>query len=316
MGKVYTRSGDDGTTSLYGGSRIGKDSLRVGAYGNIDSANVSIGLAKAHISNSIYRDLLEVCQLKLFEIAAEVSSDEKGKKKLQGRIKEKDIAFLEEAIDVLSKDLQEQNFFSIPGHSKTSSFLHLARVDVRRGERGLVELSRTEEVSGYNLKYLNRLSDLLFVLSRVVDEKQEGQDQDRTGTSKVSMARAIERACFEKAKEISVPMAVAVTDEKGQVISFGVMDDTLEISYDLAKDKAYTAAVLRTETEKLKDLTGPQGSLYGLERKDRIVVFGGGVPLFQEGKLIGAIGVSGGSVEEDVLVVKAGEKAFMKGDRL
>lgn len=316
MGKVYTKTGDDGTTSLYGGSRIGKDSLRVGAYGNIDAANVSIGLAKAHINNPIYRDLLEVCQLKLFEIAAEVSSDEKGKKKLQGKIKEKDIAFLEEAIDVLSKDLEERNFFSIPGHSKKSAFLHMARVDVRQGERGLVELSRTDEVSAYNLKYLNRLSDLLFVLSRMVDEEQEGQDQDKTSTCMLSMARAIEKACFEKAKEISVPMAVAVTDRRGKVISFGVMDDTLEISYDLAKDKAYTAAVLRTDTENLKKLTGPQGSFYGLEAKDHIVVFGGGVPLFQEGKLVGAIGVSGGSVEEDILVVKAGEEAFKKGDRL
>ena len=318
MGKVYTKTGDNGSTSLYGGTRIGKDSLKVDTYGRIDTANASIGLAKAHLRNPLYRDLLEVCQLKLFEIAAETASDSQGKKNLRGQIKEEDISFLETAIDELSQGLEDRNFFSIPGHSKKSAFLHMARTDVRLGERGLVELAKTEEVSSYSLKYLNRLSDLLFILSRVVDEKEEVPgEKSESGVTSVILegAREIEKACFQKAREISVPMAVAVTDAKGTLVSFGVMDNTLGISYDLAKDKAYTAALLRTDTEKLRDLTNPQASLYGLQSRDRIVVFGGGLPLFHKGPLIGAVGVSGGTVEEDMLVVKAGEESFMKGDR-
>ncbi|MDO5038042.1 MAG: cob(I)yrinic acid a,c-diamide adenosyltransferase [Tissierellia bacterium] len=316
MAKIYTKTGDQGDTGLYGGSRIGKDSLRVNTYGKIDTANASLGLAKAHLKNKLYRELLEVCQLKLFEIAAHVASDPQGRAKLSSRIDQKDLALLEGAIDILSQKLEERNFFSVPGQSKESAFLHMARTDVRLAERGLVELSRTEELGANQLKFFNRLSDLLFVLSRAVDELDDEEEKDlgQGGPSRLSWARKLEAACFEKAKEIGVPMAVAISDDKGNLISFGVMDKTLGVSYDLAKDKAYTAALLRMDTEKLRDLTKPGASLYGLEARDRMVVFGGGLPLFKGGKLLGALGVSGGSVQEDRLVAKAGEQAFMEGE--
>lgn len=316
MTKVYTKTGDKGTTGLFGGTRIGKDSLRVETYGSIDTANASIGVARSHIHNKTYHDLLKTCQLQLFEIAALIASDEKGLELLNSSIGKKDVEYLEASIDILSQDLSERNYFSVPGKSKQSSFLHQARVDVRQAERRLIALSHQEKVAEILIQYMNRLSDLMYTLSRVVDEVHQINDpvEAKLSTKMLLRARDIERACIEKAKEIGVPMAIAISDKHGEIVSFGVMDETMDVSYSLAKDKAYTSAVIRMETSELGMLTQPGQSLYGLENKKHIVVFGGGIPLFSHGKIIGAIGVSGGSVEEDIQVAKAGEAEFLRGN--
>ena len=314
MVKVYTKTGDKGETALFGGTRIAKDSDRVDTYGTIDRVNVSIGLAKAHIHDQILKDLLEICQLKLFEMAAEVASDPQGLEKLGGRLDEKDVTFLEEAIDELFIELDEKKYFSVPGQSVESAFLHKARVDVREAERKLIALGRKETINEFSVKFLNRLSDLMFTISRYVDEV-EPKNSSATGSKKLVHAREIEQACLKKAEELNVPMAVAITDKHGALISFGVMDDTLDVSYELAIDKAFTAAQIRKETSELSKITRPGDELYGLESRERFVVFGGGIPLFSDGQLVAAIGVSGGSVEEDIQVAKAGEKAFLGGDK-
>lgn len=173
MAKVYTKTGDNGETGLYGGSRVQKDSLQVNAYGSIDKTTVSIGVAKAHIEDEKLKNLLEKCQVKLFDIGALLASDENGRAKLTSKITEEDVLFIEESIDKLNEKLEAHNFFAIPGATVAGSFAHMARVDVRQSERKVIEYSRTQEIPAVNLKYLNRLSDLMFIVARVLDEKAE-----------------------------------------------------------------------------------------------------------------------------------------------
>ncbi len=132
--------------------------------------------------------------------------------------------------------------------------------------------------------------------------------------SQVTLDAATEMvaAAEERAEEIGVPMCIAVLDGGANLVAFHRMDDALLASIDIARDKAYTALTLKMPTEELAELAQPGEELYGIEATNdgRIVVFGGGIPIEGEGEPIGAIGVSGGSVEEDVTVAEAGLEAF------
>ncbi|UMZ73459.1 heme-degrading [Natranaerofaba carboxydovora] len=121
----------------------------------------------------------------------------------------------------------------------------------------------------------------------------------------------IEKAS-KKAKEINVPMVIAVVDSAGHLKAFKRMDDAILASIDIAANKAFTAAACKAKTEDLSELANPGGELFGINTTNngRIVTFGGGIPLAKDGEIIGAIGVSGGSVEEDVTVAKAGVEAL------
>lgn len=311
MGKVYTKTGDRGNTTLYGGTSVPKDSIRVRTYGSVDEANVATGIAKAKLSDSVLRQLLEVIQLKLFQVAAEIASDEEGRERIRNKIDEDDVVFLEKAIDEISSDLSTKHYFMIPGKSEKSAALHGARVAVRRAERELIGLSQVKPVRDALKKYLNRLSDLFFVLSRYVDEREEG-----SGSFKeldLESTYEIEKICQKKAREIGVPVAIAFVDSAGRLIRFSRMKDTLLESSELAINKAFTAISLKMSTEDLADVAKPGESLYGIENGNRMVIFGGGIPLYRDGKPIGAIGVSGGTVDQDVSVATCGASYFQNG---
>ena len=163
--KIYTKTGDAGDTSLYGGTRIGKDSLRVWCYGSVDEASCALGMAAVHLHDKNIKEIIRQIQYKLFVVGAELASDEKGIEKLKERIKEKDIVYLESLIDDFSGKLEAKTSFTIPGKSVPSALLHIARTTVRKTERYVVALSKDESVSLLILQYLNRLSDLLYVLA-------------------------------------------------------------------------------------------------------------------------------------------------------
>ncbi|WP_230867197.1 GlcG/HbpS family heme-binding protein [Iocasia frigidifontis] len=127
----------------------------------------------------------------------------------------------------------------------------------------------------------------------------------------LSMAEKIIEECIVMAKKINIPMVIAVIGFDGQLICLKKMDEALPISIELAPKKAYTAYALKMSTAKLANLAGPEGELYGLENScSNIVIFGGGIPLISQGKMIGAVGVSGGNVEQDIQVAEAGVKYF------
>ncbi len=169
LDKIYTRGGDKGSTSLGDGSRVDKSSTRIKAYGEVDEANSSIGIAVAFSSSKIKNTLLAI-QNDLFDVGADLCFPTQEKKKLT--ILSNRVVFLEDEIDKLNKDLSKLESFILPGGTKSSSFLHLSRSLVRRAERSIVELDKGEEVNPNVIKYINRLSDFLFVAARFENKKE------------------------------------------------------------------------------------------------------------------------------------------------
>ena len=172
MAKVYTKNGDKGTTTLYGGSKVKKSSPRVEAYGAVDEANTFIGVAACYINNEELQALLRICQNKLFIIGAELASDERGKRMLKERIIAVDAEQLEKLIDAFSAGLEDSSPFQLPGRTVRSAHLHVARTAVRRAERRIFAIKEEAGVSNDVVVYMNRLSDFLFIMTRVVDEME------------------------------------------------------------------------------------------------------------------------------------------------
>lgn len=174
--KIYTKTGDEGQTSLFGGERVSKDHLRIQAYGSIDECNAVLGLAQNSNSSSILKSLLQQIQNQLFVVGADLASPESTSN--QQVVKGKDVQFLESNIDILENSLEPLKTFILPGGTQTASFLHLARTICRRAERHVVSLKNLEENADFSLvlKYLNRLSDLLFVASRFANKQEDIKD--------------------------------------------------------------------------------------------------------------------------------------------
>ena len=162
LSKIYTRTGDDGSTGLGDGSRVAKDSLRVNAYGTVDEANCCIGLILASEVPDDIRDLLIHIQHQLFDLGGELCIPG------HAAIFDADIDALEARLDHYNEDLPPLKEFILPGGGEASARCHIARTVVRRAERETVSLAREESVRPQAVHYLNRLSDLLFVLARVL----------------------------------------------------------------------------------------------------------------------------------------------------
>lgn len=172
--KIYTKTGDDGRTALFGGGRVNKDDLRVSAYGDVDELNAVIGLARSTEMMPRIDEVLAPVQRDLFAIGALLATPhpEEHKKQLEkARISDKRIAQLEQAIDDGEEELEPLKAFIMPGGTHKASALHVARTVCRRAERAVVRLRKSEEVPPIVVIYLNRLSDLLFVLARVANHR-------------------------------------------------------------------------------------------------------------------------------------------------
>ena len=165
--RLYTRKGDDGTTALSGGQRVAKDSLRVTAYGTVDELNAAIGLALASGLTVALVEPLQAIQNELFHLGSDLSFREADKEKVDiPKIEGRHIEQLEKLVDRYVEEVGPLQNFILPGGSMGAAHLHLARTICRRAERVVVTLAREEAVGTYVLQYLNRLSDLLFVMAR------------------------------------------------------------------------------------------------------------------------------------------------------
>ena len=169
--KIYTKTGDTGETGLYGGTRVPKDSIRVEAYGTIDEINACVGLAKSQIQDEEVRVILYRIQNELFDLGADLATMDTHRKSESFRITSDLTAALEREVDRSQVELSPLRHFILPGGCSGSAALHLARTVCRRGERCIVSLAKTEVVNPEILRYLNRLSDLLFVLARLVNHR-------------------------------------------------------------------------------------------------------------------------------------------------
>lgn len=162
LSKIYTRTGDDGSTGLGDGTRVAKDSARVTAYGTVDEANSAIGLLLAADMGEDIRDLLTTVQHQMFDLGGELCIPG------HAAIVDGDIDSLEQHLDHYNEDLPPLKDFILPGGGEAAARCHLARTIVRRAERDTVTLSHHDAVRPEAIRYLNRLSDLLFVLARVL----------------------------------------------------------------------------------------------------------------------------------------------------
>jgi cob(I)alamin adenosyltransferase len=175
LSKIYTRTGDDGTTALGSGRRVSKFDLRVECYGTLDETNAAIGLARLHTRSDPALDaMLARIQNDLFDLGAELCYPDESKD-ARGRLSVSDaqVERLESEIDALNRELQPLRSFVLPGGTPAASFLHLARTISRRAERLMVALAArpNEPVGASALRYINRLSDFLFVAARYANDK-------------------------------------------------------------------------------------------------------------------------------------------------
>lgn len=172
--KIYTKTGDDGTTGLVGGSRVKKFDIRLEAYGTVDELNASIGLLRSYPLTEAVTNLLVQIQNKLFNIGSQLASDKKGEAFTEGlAITEEHTKVLEDAIDKFENTLPALTQFILPGGEPSVAQCHVARTICRRAERRILEFSAVSAVQTEIVKYINRLSDFLFVLSRkLANEKK------------------------------------------------------------------------------------------------------------------------------------------------
>lgn len=190
--RVYTRTGDAGETGLVGGKRVAKDSQRIEAYGTIDELNSIVGLARAfneekldeHDAHRFLDVVLRKIQDELFDLGSELATPADFYQPGMYRVGERQVEKIEQLIDECQKSLRPLKSFVLPGGGKIGAYLHQCRTVCRRAEREILRLSRMEEISEWPLKYVNRLSDLFFVLSRWISKQ--------TGAKEYLWQRALE----------------------------------------------------------------------------------------------------------------------------
>lgn len=177
LNKIYTRTGDDGSTGLVDGSRLSKSALRVRAYGDVDETNAVIGLVRLHLENRKIDDMLSRIQNDLFDLGADLATplpkEGEADSEYALRMVESQVTRLEVELDDLNKDLQPLKSFVLPGGHAPAAYLHQARTVCRRAERVCVALGEVDEVNPQAIQYLNRLSDFLFVAARWTNDQGE-----------------------------------------------------------------------------------------------------------------------------------------------
>lgn len=331
---IYTKTGDKGTTSLFDGTRVKKNSLRVETYGTFDELNAQLSIAEKVALNKEIKEKLNKMQHQLFYLSAEIATKDTAKLSLKSTlINENDIKELEQVIDKYSSSLPKVDYFVLPGSSLSAAQIHLSRTVCRRAERLLNELSEKEDIREVLLVFTNRLSDCLYMFARIEDrevmidglvneiiKRYELLNKPSSNTSEVFTFDKVEeiiKVCIAKAKQINVPVSISIVDKSAQQIAFYKMPDCLLVSSALAYKKAYTSVAMKSATHTLQKATQPGSELYQIETScdGNIVTFGGGFPLYDKKQnILGAIGISGGSVEEDITIALTGKQVFEDGE--
>ena len=180
--KIYTRTGDDGTTGLLGPGRVLKCAPRVEAYGSVDELNAALGVARAHDTQGWLAGELEALQSRLLSLGAELAAADPASLGTLERIADADVTACERLIDRLEADLPPLTRFILPAGSLLAAQLHFARTVCRRAERRLVELQREETIEPVLVRYLNRLADLLFVMARSANRRAQVAESEWRGS--------------------------------------------------------------------------------------------------------------------------------------
>lgn len=317
--KLYTMTGDAGLTDTLDGRRISKSDLLVELIGTMDEFTSSLGMARAIVDDDEIGPSIIELQRDLLLFNAELSGGTRF-------ISDPKIKDIEKQIDQLQGITGEFHGFILPGDDPGAAALDIARTVVRRAERIAVGLREEDRIQPLQLIYINRLSDLVYSMARVVEYKARVKEivrrvvekleliQSRSGDEKLTLEKA-KRLALEiekKAQESGVCVVVAIADEGGNLMLMHRMEDAFIASVDIAINKAYTCVALKMTTEEVGKLSQPGSPLYGLQytNQQRIVVFGGGVPLKLQDKVLGGLGVSGGTAEQDTRLAEYGAQLF------
>lgn len=323
MANLYTKTGDGGTTALVGGKRVSKTSLRVESYGTVDELCSMLGCAYVQARDEYVRSSVHAIQKRLFALGAELASDEDTASTLKDRISDDDVSWLEGVVDTCTETVGKQTAFVVPGVDEASAALHVARTIARRAERRTVALAQEDCVRDVLARYLNRLSDALYALARFQEElHKRGELRERVahiveerladGTAgdlppfSLDVLREMAERARRRSREIGVPIVFSAVDCGGNLVLLERMEGALLGSVDISIGKAYTAVAFRMPTSELGRESTPQGPLFGVENSapGKIVLFGGGFPYIVNGAVVGGVGVSGGTVEQDMDIAR------------
>ena len=333
--KIYTGNGDGGFSTLSSSMKISKADERFEVLGCIDELVSFIGNCRAIVVCPILTKKLEDLQTKLFSIGSAITFPQKR----EYLPTERDLKYLEEQIDKTENSFERKNDFVLPGRYELSSRLDMARTVCRRLEREIIKLDKKLGVDGSIKKYVNRLSDYLYVLARRIDfdyetgniskivgetnmgENDKDKDFERIYNEVIKRvangkditlekARALSQKVREKAQEMGLKAVVAVANSQGRPILVEVMDDAYLVSFDVAVKKAYTSAAVKMSTAQLCKEIKVEGALKGLETEQSLIFLGGGEPLKIGWEVVGAIGVSGGTAEQDAKLALFASQQF------
>ncbi|TCL02551.1 cob(I)yrinic acid a,c-diamide adenosyltransferase [Sodalis ligni] len=371
---IYTKTGDNGTTSLIGGQRLKKYHPRVEAYGTVDELNACLSVAARQMEDPLNRQRVLEIQHQLFWLGAELADAQPEQRNaVVQRIGAEHIERLEHTIDRCMTALPPVSGFVLPGDTPAGSQLHLARTVARRAERLVARLADEATIRPEVLRYLNRLSDCLYALARSEDQNGKNEavigevmrrylaaagveqtiadgespwrrdkpgtflesdviawpnarhhDTSQSGTKSryltgqsnppppsaplstsdgpdFALVHGLMRAVLDAARELAVPVVISIVDPHGNQVMTYRMPDALLASLELAPKKAFSAVALKTATHNLAPAVQPGAALYQLEASmgGKIVTFGGGYPLYRAGRLVGGLGISGGTVDQD-----------------
>lgn len=332
--KIYTKNGDAGTTNLVHANNIAKSDDRLEVMGTMDELSSHLGLIKNKIKDSDTCAFIADIQQTLITVMAGIADSYNMKYKL----KEEKVEALEKEIDRLEGSFERPKQFILPGGNEVSAEIDVARTVARRAERCLAAVSIKFGSDTGAKRYMNRLADYLYMLARYHDSIQENDKKDsvqsnpvaedntaakmekevpcmetneslvqqilmRIGQGKITLdisKRLIEKI-EQEAERRGKKAVIATCTPEGNPVAVHVMDGAFLVSFDVAMKKAYTAVAVKMSTMELSKLTQPGQTFYGLESLEggKMIIFGGGVPLIHQGTLIGGLGISGGTGEED-----------------
>lgn len=328
---IYTKNGDKGTTDLIRTKNVSKSDDRIQLVGTIDELTSHLGLVKTMLRDENDVHILEEVQETLITVMAGVADPFNREYKIGDEKSE----LLEAEIDRMEAMFERPKKFILPGGSKLSAEIDVARTVARRAERALALVGIKFGADTGTKKFMNRLADYLYVLARYTDARAELQEKrkesDTPSTSgeaavmnnngmvnealvqevlkrlgmqgKISLesAKRLIEIIEEEAKRRGKQAVIAVCGPDGNPIAVHVMDGAFLVSFDVAVKKAYTSVAVKMSTMELSTLAQPGGTFYGLDKMEggNIIIFGGGIPIKVGDKIIGGLGVSGGTGEED-----------------
>ena len=338
---IYTKNGDKGTTDLVRTKNVSKSDDRIGLVGTIDELTSHIGVVKTMLTDGETIRMLEKIQETLITVMAGVADPYNR----EYHINDDKTQLLEEEIDRMEGLFDRPKKFILPGGTRLSAETDVARTVARRAERALASVGVKFGADTGAKKYMNRLADYLYVLARYEDAKNSGKAEEsdkieqknreesekhmeenrNTSVSEAVIQEVMKRMgiqgkiTLESAKRLIEKIekeaarqgkkaVIAVCGPDGNPIAVHIMDGAFLVSFDVAMKKAYTSVAVKMSTKELSVLAQPGQTFYGVDKMDggKIVIFGGGVPLKVGDTIIGGLGVSGGTGEEDHALAEYG----------